>query len=180
MATARPVQRLALHDMPTSSEFLDLAKAVRLWVIQYHDDEAAAFAASVVPIWTMRDANPEMKRAGRCPGCRFLGLWAKKWTGYTDEEHGHIWLFEEGIREEARRKGISLSDQLADTLIHELDHALERDHVLEHMRRAQATGQWPEEFRARREVGRARVSAADEQLLDDYWSSGNCGCGNHG
>ena len=149
----RPLQQLEPYDFPPSGEFLGLAKAVQRWVVAYYEDEAAAFAATVVPIDAMRDATPEMKRAGRCVPCRFLGLWAMTWPGEEPSPHGHIWLFEDGIREEARRRRISLSDQIADTILHEIDHALERDHVLEGLQQAKAEGWWPAG------VGRAAASA---------------------
>lgn len=151
-------QRLAPYDLPATSEFTNMARAIRHFVISRHPDEAAAFAASVVPIWTMRDATPEMKKAGRCEHCRFLGLWAASWPGYDPEAHGHIWLFEDGIREQARRERIAVMDQIANTLVHELDHALERNHVLEHLRKAQTMAAqgvidlYPEEYRVLRPI----------------------------
>lgn len=75
-----------------------------------------------------------------CRACTFLGLWASSWPGYEQSPHGIIFLFEDGIRKEIEKKkdmGVraTLQEECLRVFLHEVDHALQRDHVLEAMGR---------------------------------------------
>lgn len=113
-------------DYEPSDEFVT-AIDVAVGVLRYHQDSAIAYAIQNVPIYAQRQPTPEQRRAGGCPNCTYLGLWANYWPGYPQTEHGLIWLFEDGIR----RMRTDLYDQVAATLIHEIEHALQRDHILQ-------------------------------------------------
>lgn len=110
--------------------------------VQESPDEAARFAMHYVPVFVQPEPTREQAIAGGCPTCTYLGLWTSNWPGYTaadmgipqDEWHGVIFLFERGIRS----MNPDLHAQTQATLVHEIDHALERDHVLEHLNRAKA------------------------------------------
>jgi len=107
------------------------------WALEeakHSPDEVVRFAAYYIPIWVQYRPTPDQARAGGCEQCTYLGLWADRWPGYEKSPHGHIWLFEDGIR----RMGGGLQQQALATLLHEFDHALQRDHVLEGMNRAKA------------------------------------------
>lgn len=90
-------------------------------------DEAVRYMVETVPVYAAPRPDIAQAQAGGCPNCVYLGLWAARWTGYQQSPHGIIWLFEEGIR----RMGGRLPQQTLGTLLHEFDHALQRDHVLE-------------------------------------------------
>lgn len=92
-------------------------------------DSAVAYMAQQVPTYAQERPTPEQARAGGCPTCTYLGLWASSWPGYTPSAHGTIWIFEEGVR----RQGGNLVDAAYRTILHEMDHALQRDHVLERL-----------------------------------------------
>lgn len=94
-------------------------------------DLAVAYAAHVVPVYVDAAPDPAMAAAGGCPDCTYLGLWASSWPGYPPAGHGIIWLFETGIRKYA---SASLEDKVHFALVHELGHALQRDHVIAEMR----------------------------------------------
>ncbi len=71
-----------------------------------------------------------------CRACTFLGLWTSSWPGYEKSPHGLIFLFEDGIRKEIEKKreiGVNsnLKEESLRVFLHEVDHALQRDHVLE-------------------------------------------------
>jgi len=101
-------------------------------------DDAVAYMAQFIPIYTQYRPTPEQAKAGGCVNCTYLGLWADRWPGYPSYEHGIIWLFEEGIRS---RSG-DVQAQVFSTLIHEMDHALQRDHVLDALERKRSAGLW--------------------------------------
>ena len=114
----------------------------------------------VVPIYVEAAIAPEQAAAGGCASCRYLGLWADRWNGYPPSPHGMIWLFEDGIRsmrsrlaeastplnylggfvENVRTAQGDLVANTTDVLVHELSHALQRDHVLDAMERARQQG----------------------------------------
>ena len=109
----------------TGPEFLEAIETC-IGVLRYHRDVAIAYAATNVPIYAQWRPTPDQARAGGCRHCTYYGLWAREWAGYTGSDHGIIWLFEHGIR---TRKG-DLLDNVMNTLLHEIDHALQRDHIL--------------------------------------------------
>ena len=125
----------------TSTEF-DNAVRAAIDAAQNSPDEAVRFAIHYVPVYVQARPTHDMAVAGGCPSCTYLGLWAQSWPGYTARDlgiqqenwHGVIFMFEEGIR----RQGVPLSIQAQQTLFHEIDHALQRDHVLEHLKVAKA------------------------------------------
>lgn len=94
---------------------------------RYHPDEAMRYMLANIPIYAQWAPTDEQRRAGGCRTCTYLGLWASQWPGYPATKHGTIWLFEQGIR----AQGGDLYDQTAYVLAHEMDHALQRDHILE-------------------------------------------------
>ncbi len=95
-------------------------------------DDAIRYMAQTIPIYLDVAATPEQGAAAGCPQCQFLGLWADHWTGYPDEPHGTIWLFEQGI---TLLPGDPVNS-IYDVLVHEMGHALQRDHVLDAMEAA--------------------------------------------
>lgn len=103
---------------------------------------AKCYYARVCPYQSFRDCRfctekgtlirPDMN----CRACTFLGLWASYWPGYERSPHGIIFLFEDGIRKEiAKKREVGLNSTLQEeglrVFLHEVDHALQRDHVLE-------------------------------------------------
>lgn len=116
--------------MPSSPEFLKAAESA-VKNARENPDLAVAYAAHVVPIYAQPEPDEAQATAGGCAGCTYLGLWANHWPGYPPSDHGIIWLFETGIR--AKTLG-SLEDEATFVLLHELGHALERDHVLDEMK----------------------------------------------
>jgi len=136
--------RMAPWELPPSQEFAATASYAWWLAANREPDDARQYAANHVPVFILAEADPRQKGASGCRQCRLLGLWARQWPGYhEDAPHGMIWLFEAGIREQASRANKSLADMTYEVLIHELDHALERDHVLEAMERERARGFWP-------------------------------------
>jgi len=125
----------------TSAEF-DYAVQMAIADVQRNPDEAVRFAMAFVPVFVMKRPTPEMAQAGGCATCTYLGLWAQHWPGYGPSElgikpenwHGVIFMFEDGIR--SMTNNVNL--QARQTLLHEIDHALERDHVLQHLQAAKA------------------------------------------
>jgi hypothetical protein len=116
-----------------SPAFVD---AVR-WALdqaKHNPDEVVRFAAHYIPIYAQRTPTQEQAEAGGCPTCTYLGLWADRWPGYDAAPHGTVWLFEDGIK----RMGGDVRKQALGTLLHEIDHALQRDHVLEALQAAKA------------------------------------------
>jgi len=102
---------------------LALMKAMR------EPNDAIRYMATHIPIYRQYEATDDMRKAGGCPDCEFLGLWTQEWPGYENSQHGLIILFERGIRYKKR----DLWQQCFDTLIHEFGHALQEDHVLDAM-----------------------------------------------
>ena len=108
---------------------------------QHNPDPAVRFAAQNVPIYVTNKVTPAQARDAGCPDCTILGLWAAHAYadyppaegGYPASNHGLIWLYEDGIRSCAG----NLEETTHSVLIHEIDHALQRDHILEAMRKQQ-------------------------------------------
>lgn len=112
-----------------------------------------------VPIYLLPKVDPRQAAAGGCPHCEYLGLWADYWPGYPPTKHGSIFLYEEGIMRLVERGRLAstvsppfsereyladfildvanthgpLVGNICDVLVHELSHALQRDHVLDAM-----------------------------------------------
>lgn len=97
-------------------------------------DPAVAYMAEHVPVYMQVAPTQQQAVAGGCPHCWYLGLWANNWPGYQIVPHGTIWLFEAGIRHSTP----DVVTGALSTLLHEMDHALQRDHVLEAMERKAA------------------------------------------
>lgn len=116
--------------MTVSRDFYTAAEAA-IARAKEHPDRAIAYAAHVVPVYVDTAPEPEQARAGGCASCTYLGLWASSWPGYPPVDHGLIWLFETGIRQHT---AASLTDEVHFVLVHELGHALQRDHVLDEMK----------------------------------------------
>jgi hypothetical protein len=111
-----------------SQVFIDTLEGARQKALHSPDD-AVRYMAEHIPIFAQWAPTPEQARAGGCERCVYLGLWADRWPGYANSLHGIIWVFESGIR----GQGGNLPEQAYRTLIHEMDHALQRDHVLDSM-----------------------------------------------
>lgn len=94
-------------------------------------DDAVRFMSYEIPVYVQPDADPDQKEAGGCSDCIYLGLWADQWPGFPEEKHGQIWLFEQGIR--GTDQHLPLDQRVYSVLVHEMDHALQRNHVLEDM-----------------------------------------------
>lgn len=118
-----------------SSEFKS-AVASALGQARRSPDEAVRYMVDFVPVYAGFTPTREQAAAGGCPGCTYLGLWVDRWPDYPSAPHGLIFLFEEGIRKTSR----DLHGQTYATLIHEMDHALQRDHVLKGLQAAKARG----------------------------------------
>lgn len=106
-----------------------------------YEDDAVQYLASLeygIPVYAQFKANQEQARAGGCDNCLYLGLWASSWNGYPNSPHGLVWLFETGIR----AQGGNLQQEALRVLLHEFDHALQRDHVLDAMQAKMAAGAW--------------------------------------
>ena len=101
-----------------------------------HPDLSVRYVMKNVPIFPAIVPTPQQAKAAGCEKCTFLGLWANSWPGYPASKHGDIWVFEDGVVKQAKNKGIPVQAQVEDTLIHEAQHALGRDHVLEAMHHA--------------------------------------------
>lgn len=98
-------------------------------------DDAIRYMARTIPIYLDQEASVEQSTAAGCATCSYLGLWANGWPGYPPEPHGTIWLFESGIS----GMGGDIAENAYDVLVHEMSHALDRDHVLDAME-AEARG----------------------------------------
>ncbi len=103
-------------------------------------DDATRYMADNIPVYAVYDVTPEMNIAGQHPGAVYLGLWAdpataRRW-GYDTDKHGTIWLFEKGLRS----IGSDVAAATLKTLLHEMGHALQHDHVLDALEKAQARG----------------------------------------
>jgi hypothetical protein len=153
--------------MAVSAEFKDAVAAAQSAILERVPDDAVRYmltgwgkVSEVVPIWLAEAASPAQLAETGCPHCAYLGLWAPSWPGYPSSPHGMVWLFERSIR--GMRKSMPadtaqlvylqpsllgikaahgpLVGNVADVLVHELQHALQRDHVLDAMERARAEG----------------------------------------
>jgi hypothetical protein len=102
------------------------------------DDDAIAYAAYHVPVYVADRPTRAQARAGGCPACTYLGLWCDKWPGYPASPHGIIFLFEDGIASTAGMERTTLTVKTTEVLHHELEHALQRDHVLDALERRRA------------------------------------------
>lgn len=94
-------------------------------------DDCVRYAAAHVPIYAQKGPTPEQARAGGCSECTYLGLWAYRWPGFEVAPHGIIWLFEDGITAVAIQTNTSLVSQCLNVILHEIEHALQRDHILQ-------------------------------------------------
>ena len=128
---------VAPADAQVSPEFFRAVQAACRACEQW-DDDAIAYAATHVPVYAERRATPQQARAAGCRTCIYLGLWADEWPGYGSHPHGIIWLFEDGIRQTASQNEADLTNVVIAVLHHELEHALQRDHVLDAMERQRA------------------------------------------
>lgn len=125
---------LDLSGRLPSPEFIAAVEAARHRALETggdQDDDAIRYMAETIPTYAQFAASPDQARAGGCPNCVYLGLWADRWPAYPDSRHGMIWLFDQGIRS----VGGDLRAQVYQTLLHEYGHALQRDHVLDEMER---------------------------------------------
>ncbi len=118
-----------------TTEFQNAVKAAIDSASRWPDD-AVQYMSHHVPVYAMTVPTPEQAKAGGCANCTYLGLWASSWPGYPPAPHGTIWLFETGIRS----IGGDLRQNTLAVLLHEYDHALQRDHVLDAMAAAKAAG----------------------------------------
>jgi hypothetical protein len=144
-----------------SSEFHNaILKAIDL--LSQVPDDAIQYLVNGMPdtvtLYGDPTASPSQAAAGGCAHCTYLGLWADAWPGHKIGKHGAIWLFENGIRQMGQGqyddlvawdgrplKGTAQApDQLTsntyEVLLHELGHALNRDHVLDEVERLRAQG----------------------------------------
>lgn len=113
-----------------SAEFIAVARRAVAMAAEAPDD-SVRYMAGAIPVYAQKEPDQQQRASGGCAKCVYLGLWAKDWPGLPMSLHGHIWLFEQGIR----WMGGDLQKQTYDTLVHEMGHALERDHVLDQMER---------------------------------------------
>jgi len=102
------------------------------------DDEAVRFMVAYVPIYAQYAATPAMAQAGGCINCTYHGLWIDDWPSFPAAPHGLIFLFEAGIRSQ----GGDLVENTYGVLLHEMGHALQRDHVLDAMRQMKAAAMY--------------------------------------
>ena len=144
-----------------SAEFNDaIFKAIDL--LSQVPDDAIQYLVNGMPdtitLYGDTTASPSQAAAGGCAHCTYLGLWADAWPHHKIGKHGAIWLFESGIRAMGQGQYSDLvawdgrplkgtpqaPDQLTsntyEVLLHELGHALNRDHVLDEVERLRAQG----------------------------------------
>lgn len=111
-----------------------------------------------VTIYGEPHASSSQASAGGCAHCTYLGLWADHWPGHQMGKHGAIWLFENGIRQMGTGqyndlvawdgrplKGTPnmpdlLTSNTYEVFLHELGHALQRDHVLDALEAQKGAG----------------------------------------
>ena len=124
----RPDLQPNTGPMAVSQEFYQ-AVAQAIAMASQSDDQPIAYMAYAIPVYAQSEPTEAMKSAGGCAACTFLGLWTDGWAGFTAGDHGLIMLFERGIR----AQGGDLTQQTLRVLLHEFDHALSRDHVLERL-----------------------------------------------
>ncbi len=109
-----------------SQEFLDLALIAQDAALNAPDD-AVQYMVQMVPIHLQYDPTHDQRVAGGCLNCTYLGLWTDQ--DPRPSQHGHIWIFEHGITAVSK----DVLGQIYQTIIHEMGHALQRDHVLDGM-----------------------------------------------
>lgn len=102
--------------------------------LRNHQDERVRFMNRTIPVILQYAPTTQQAAAGGCPDCTYYGLWVNSWPGYPKprdpvQNHGLIFLFESGVR----RGFESLDEGVINVLLHEMDHALGNDHVLEDM-----------------------------------------------
>lgn len=114
-----------------SAQFRDLSwQALQnSWDPQVTRDDAIRWMAQRIPIYLEWEATPEQARAAGCPTCTYLGMWSDQWPGMETSAHGAIWLFERGI---LSMRGDPVHNAY-DVLVHEMGHAVQRNHVLDAM-----------------------------------------------
>ena len=128
--------------MPISPEFRNAVMSA-IGKLKVSQDEAQRYMVEFVPVYALYGPSYDMKVAGGSIKNTYLGLWTDHWNGYPGSPHGLIFLFESGIR----TVNPDVYDQTYQTLVHEMDHALQRDHVLAGMHAAKARG-WGVQGRA--------------------------------
>jgi hypothetical protein len=126
---------MTMQPAPVSEDFR-LAVAHALQQASRFPDDAVQYMSYKVPVYMAPGPTQQQAVAGGCPNCTYLGLWAASWPGLPTAPHGMIWLFEDGIR----KMGGNLHEQVNAVLLHEYDHALQRDHVLDAMKLDQQRG----------------------------------------
>lgn len=121
---------------PTTYEFheatrraLDAARTV--------DDACVQYVLQHVPVYIQPFPTPEQLRQSGARGKMLLGIWAPRWPGLETGPHGLIVLFEEGIRWSAENHGNALNTETLAVLLHEIQHALQRDHILQAVEKEQ-------------------------------------------
>jgi len=129
---------MPLEEMPSVSPQFVHAVEWAMTQARQSQDETVRFMVSYIPIYAQYRPTRAQAVAGGCPTCTYLGLWADAWPGYEPAKHGLIFLFEEGIRS----MGGALREQVYATLIHEMDHALQRDHILHGVMEAKAAAMY--------------------------------------
>ena len=133
---AQAYSQIARGPYDISREFRDAAEWSRDQIAAHHPNEAFRAAARWVPVYLQTYATQEQAEAGGCATCTYLGLWTNQWPEYPMAPHGLIFLFEDGIR----RARNTFRGQVYQTLEHELNHALGRDHVLDRLRELKMHG----------------------------------------
>lgn len=118
-------------------------------------DDSRRWMASNIPIFLEDQASPQEAEAAGCPWCTYLGMWTPDWPGFPRSEHGLILLFEDAIRS---MRG-DLVANVYQVLTHEMDHALQRDHVLDAM-----------------EAERKAAAASGYNIASNGQSARGCGC----
>jgi hypothetical protein len=100
-----------------TTEFLE---AVREAITQQEDE-----IARVIPVFCEVCESPEQREA--CPGVGGIwgGMWSLSWLGYEGSPVGLIILFEEGVRIQAERLGVSLVEQCRSVLLGLFEHGRE-------------------------------------------------------
>lgn len=125
-------------ELELDPEFVQAALRARNILQNQDRDPQVQLAAYEVPVFLQTRPDLEQRQAGGCLNCTYLGLWTDHWPGYGKPDHGLVFLFEDGIK--ARATQGNLETQTFETLRHEIDHALQRDHVLEKLQHIQARG----------------------------------------